>query len=97
MRQTVLFKNSRYAPIPKMYDEGELMVLPACPEFKLNYTHTVTAADTIHGLAKKFYGDSKFQWVILIANEFSFPVKLTMGQIIKIPAREEVAKYMIGR
>lgn len=94
MEQTTLFMGSRYAPIPKMYDEEHgLMVLPACPVFNHLNTYTVRAGETLSGLAIKFYGQPNYVWAIVAANELPFPARLVSGMTILIPDRDEVYSY----
>jgi hypothetical protein len=97
MQQTKMFKDSRYSTVPKMlYPDAGIMVLPVCPVF-LNYnTHIVTSTDTVQGLASLFYGDSSFQWAILVSNELPFPAVLFTGQQLLIPLKRDVLEYVLG-
>lgn len=86
--------NSRYADVPKVYEEDfGFMPLPFCPEFENTFTHVVMSTDTINGLSYKYYGDTKYNWAIIVANEFPFPPKLEAGKTIIIPDPEEVINY----
>jgi hypothetical protein len=89
------FEQSRYNAVARFYDEKEgYMVFPFAPEFKTLYTHTVKSTDTIDGLASRYYGDSRFQWAIIIANDLPFPPKLQAGKPLLIPEFEEVMSYV---
>jgi nucleoid-associated protein YgaU len=95
MKQTTLFEDSRYAVIPKIYSpETGYMVMPCVHEFKKFYTYIVVAGDTIDGLARRFYGDSTYQWVLITANDLIFPAQLVMGQKLLVPDRDEVFRFM---
>jgi hypothetical protein len=89
------FDQSRYNAVARYYDEKEgYMVFPFAPEFKKVYTHNIRSTDTIDSLASKFYGDSRFQWAILIANDLPFPPKLVAGKPLLVPDFEEVMSYV---
>jgi hypothetical protein len=95
MKELKLFESSRYSNLPKVFEEGSgFMALPFCPEFTTLYSHTIRSHDTISGLAREYYGDSRFQWAILSANELPFPPRLEMGKTLYIPSPDEVYKYV---
>lgn len=95
MRELKLYETSRYRNVPKIYeDDFGFMVMPFCPEFTTLYNHTVTAVDTISSIARQYYGDSKYQWAVLSANELPFPPKLEAGTVIVIPSPDEVLQYV---
>jgi len=47
--------------------------------------HTITEEDTWDILAFKFYGDSKYWWILVDANDIFNPFEMVVGEVIVIP------------
>ena len=70
------------------WDIGDL---PAFTSRRTDMVHRVKGTDRIDALAKLFYGDERFWWVIAWANDMELlPTDMNVGAIIVIPDPEFV-------
>lgn len=94
----MIFKGSRYSKTD-LYVRGEATVFERRELFNFNLDnslkHTVIQSDTLHTLAKNYYGDSQLWWVLLEANpKYSNVFDINIGDIINIPLKDEVMKLV---
>jgi nucleoid-associated protein YgaU len=69
---------------------------PPGPDTTL-YSHLVTGVETIEYLAWRYYGDSKLWWRIAEANGLQFPLDLTAGTSLNIPAINDIGTVVRNR
>jgi len=48
-------------------------------------SYPVKDTDTLLGIAKRFYGDCKYWFILADVNNVEFPMEVESGTIIKIP------------
>jgi len=63
----------------------------------LLYSHLITGIETIEYLAWRYYGDSKLWWRIAEANGLRFPLELTPGTSLNIPAVNDIGTVVRNR
>lgn len=71
-----------------LFKEGDVLLDPGQPTFvksKRDRYYTVESSDDIWTIAFKAYGNSKWYWVILYANNIDFAFDIVTGQTLLIP------------
>lgn len=71
-----------------IFEEGDVLLDPGKPQFpktQLDRYYVVEEPDDIWTIAHKAYGNSKWYWVILYANNIDFAFDITTGQTLLIP------------
>src|SRR5579863_539215 len=91
--------NSRLRFADLLTDQGitfwDVLQLPTIPVQSDDIQYQVLGADTIDGLANKFYGDPVFWWVIASVNNMEIlPTDLKEGSIIRVPSPRYVTSQL---
>jgi hypothetical protein len=61
------------------------------------YSHLVSGVETLEYLAWRYYGSSQLWWRIAEANGLQFPLDLTPGMSISIPAVSDLGTVVRNR
>lgn len=88
----MITRNSRYANCVLFRDGSEeffgfrnAVDRPERPDDRF---HKVVPGDRIDLLAHRYFGDTKFWWVICDYNDIAFPLSLEEGQVLRMPSVE---------
>ncbi|MBO8161159.1 MAG: hypothetical protein H0Z24_05935 [Thermosipho sp. (in: Bacteria)] len=90
-----IYEGSRYIGSKTLIDKNGIRYLksrkPKIKPHKDDYIIQFKAGDRLDLLAKRFYGDSQLQWVILDANpEYFSPLDIEVGDYLVIPNPERI-------
>lgn len=73
----------------------DTLILPVIPDQPDDVIYTVMGTDTIDRLARRFYEDPEFWWVIALKNDMEIlPTDLNVGEQIIIPSPRYVRQSL---
>lgn len=94
----MFYRGTRFTHTQAYQVEGALVVdIRDTVEFDLTNAvyYTFVEGDTICGVAYKQYEDSDLWWAIMDANpRFQHEIEIKPGDLLLIPPREEVLKWL---
>lgn len=71
-----------------VFDDGDYVldgVMPEIPESPKDRYYSVRNDDDLWNIAFQAYGNSKWYWLIMFANDLDFALELPVGKTLRIP------------